>query len=194
MSQMLFADFSNHRFADRAMEQLEEIGYRPDELHFITMTSDKGERILLSQSAVPSNIATSIGRGALLGGAIGFLFAAILSQPANSGNLTDILTIGFAGGVVLGASFNTIRRLFKPIGDGEHFETIIGDGGVVIGVPVNPADEPTVREILFDCQQGRLETGWSDDGTAFFLSTSSASATRSNKYSELDSRIHSTWL
>ena len=194
MSQMLFADFSNHRFADRAMEQLEEIGYRPDELHFITMTSDDRERILLSQSAVPSNIATSIGRGALLGGAIGFLFAAILSQPANSGNLTDILTIGFAGGVVLGASFNTILRLFKPIGDGEHFETIIGDGGVVIGVPVNPADEPTVREILFDCQQGLLEAGWSDDGSASYLFTSSASATRSNKYSELDSRIHSTWL
>lgn len=199
MSQMLFADFSDRNSAKRALEQLEVVGYRPDELRFISNNSDENERKLLSQSATVPSFFGSIVLGAALGGATGFLIAAILSQSSfmtsvgSLNRMTELLFVGLAGGSLLGATFNLVRRLFTPIDDIQHFENIIKNGGAIVVVPVNQADAPTVREILSDCQQGLLDYGWSENNAGSYLSASSSSAGRSKKDLP-DNRILSTWL
>ena len=134
----------------------------------------------------------SSSRDAVIGGLLGLAAAAILTQSV----ALSVLLAGFLIGGVLGAIASAVAQATRPVDDSRHFEEIISDGGAVIGVPVNPADEATVREILSDCQHGLLDSSWYEgaaDANYVPFSTSAARTASTDKAGS-DSRIRSSRL
>jgi hypothetical protein len=147
MAQMLMGAFESTEHADRALNELEECGYMPEEISVISSTN-KYER---EGYDAGGNVAKSAGAGAATGGIIGGLaglMAGVGVMPALAGLFIGgpiAAALGLVGaaattasGAVTGAAAGGLIGALTGMGLSKEtaasYDRIVTNGGVVIGL------------------------------------------------------------
>ncbi len=166
MHKTLMAAFSDRDDADRAVTELEEIGYTSKDISFVT-NETKSEVHKVTERSDPSaeDVAGGAVSGATTGGAIGGLAGLLAGAgvvPALAGLLIGgpiAVALGLTGvaattvsGAVTGALAGGLIGGLTSLGLTEEeattYERVVKEGGVALAVPLKNDDDGEARDVL----------------------------------------------
>jgi hypothetical protein len=158
--------FSDREYAERAVNRLEDEGFRPQDISIVM--KDRGDAKHVAQSTgadVAGGATTGVATGAIIGGIAGLLvgvgaialpgFGLLLAAGplAASLGLTGAAATTASGavtGAVAGGLIGALVSLGLPEEDARIYESRIREGGILVAVPTAIRGEELVRDILDD--------------------------------------------
>lgn len=164
MVKTVFGIFMKKEQADDAMNHLESIGYKTNEMSVVMKEEVKGMSGKKSGS-VGQGAVTGMETGAVIGGiaglvvGIGAIFIPGLGALLISGPIATALGLsgavastasGVVAGAVAGGLIGALMRLGVPREKAEVYEQRIREGGILLTVPASGSGEGEVKEIMKD--------------------------------------------
>lgn len=166
MVKTVFGIFMKKEQADDAMNHLESIGYKTNEMSVIMKEERKGEEMSGRKSgSVGQGAVTGMETGAVIGGiaglvvGIGAIFIPGLGALLISGPIATALGLsgavastasGVVAGAVAGGLIGALMRLGVSREKAEVYEQRIREGGILLTVPASGSGEGEVKEIMKD--------------------------------------------
>jgi hypothetical protein len=165
MAQMLMGAFRDKAQADRALTELEEQGYTPEEISVISQNQEYKDK---GYDDTAGNVAKSAGSGAVTGGVVGGLAGLLAGAgviPAIAGFFIGgpiAAALGLAGaaattasGAVTGAAAGGLIGGLMGLGLSKEtatsYDETVREGGVVIGLTGNEEITAESRAIMERC-------------------------------------------
>jgi hypothetical protein len=170
MNRFISGIFPDRDSAERAVDELRDLGYDRSEINVMldrsTHDRDFGDGAATTQS--DTQVAANVGIGASFGGTLGAIIAGVtatgaivatggVATPIVAGPIAAILAGAGAGGVA-GGIIGALTSAGVPETRAHDYRERLDRGGILVGVYARPEDEAAVARIL-------------DDGT-FFSRTS----------------------
>lgn len=159
MSKLISGLFKDRLSAERAIDELERIGYPRGE---ISVLMDDATRTRVFTSDTNTQMAANVGYGATFGGALGAIIAGVtatgaivasggVAVPFVAGPLAAMLAGAGAGGLA-GGIVGALASAGVPEDRVEIYREGLAAGGIVVAVNARDGDEVRVERILQGAQ------------------------------------------
>jgi hypothetical protein len=128
--------FANRRDAERAVDELEGLGFRDDQIGFLTRDGDRGD----DHSSDDAGAGERAAKGAALGIGVGGILAAVMAMaipgigPAVAGGILATALTGAAVGGVAGGITGALTSLGVSEEDARYYDTEFQAGRTLVTV------------------------------------------------------------
>jgi hypothetical protein len=161
MNKFISGIFPDRDSAERAVDELHDLGYDRSEIN-VMLDRSTHDRDFGPGDASPSDtrVAANVGIGASFGGTLGAIIAGVtatgaivatggIAAPIVAGPIAAILAGAGAGGVA-GGIIGALTSAGVPETRAEDYRERLDRGGILVGVYARPGDEAAVARILDD--------------------------------------------